>query len=227
MTNIANPTMTESQTLIDLAGVGVVYGSRVVLSDVGLTLHAGEEIAITGRSGSGKTSLLLVAAGLLAPTNGAVRWPGLDADVGRRRAEIAMIFQAPSLIPELSALENVCLPLRLGGLSPDEARHFAENSLAIFDLSAGMHVLPAELSGGQQQRVAAARAIAGQPRVILADEPTGTLNRAMAQRMIDELRGAVRELKTCLVIATHDETIAKQLDARYDISDGSFKKVGG
>ena len=227
MTNIANPLTLESRTLIELQGIGVAYGSRVVLTDAHLTLHAGEEIAITGRSGSGKTSLLLVSAGLLAPATGTVRWPGLDTDVERRRAEIAMIFQAPSLIPELSALENVCLPLRLGGLSRDEARQRAEDSLATFDLTDGTHVLPAELSGGQQQRVAAARAIAGQPKVILADEPTGTLNRALAQRMIDELRGAVRELKTCLVIATHDETIARQFDSRYDISDGSFKKVGG
>ena len=214
----------EGQALIELEGISVAYGNRAVLSDVSLTLRAGEEIAITGRSGSGKTSLLLVAAGLLAPATGAARWPGLDADVGRRRAEIAMIFQAPSLIPELSAFENVCLPLRLAGLTRDAARRRAEDSLATFDLSEGADVLPAELSGGQQQRVAAARAIAGRPRVILADEPTGTLNRALAQRMIDELRGAVQELGTCLVIATHDESIARQFDHRSDISDGSLRK---
>jgi ABC-type lipoprotein export system ATPase subunit len=225
VTRIGQTATPESQTLIELEGISVAYGTRVVISDVSLSLRVGDEIAITGRSGSGKTSLLLVAAGLLAPAMGEATWPGLDADAGRRRAEIAMVFQAPSLIPELSALENVCLPLRLAGLSRDEARQRAEESLATFDLSEGADALPAELSGGQQQRVAAARSIAGRPRVILADEPTGTLNRALAQRMIDELRGAVRELGTCLVIATHDESIAGQFDTRYDISDGSFKKV--
>lgn len=215
----------ESQPLIELVGISVAYGSRVVLCDVDLSLRAGDEIAITGRSGSGKTSLLLVAAGLLAPAKGAVIWPGLDADSDKRRAEIAMVFQAPSLIPELSALENVCLSLRLAGHSRDDARRRAEDSLTTFDLSDGANALPAELSGGQQQRVAAARSMAGSPRVILADEPTGALNRTLAQRMIDELRGAVRALGTCLVVATHDEFIAGQFDNRYDISDGSFKKM--
>jgi ABC-type lipoprotein export system ATPase subunit len=226
VTHIDGSREVEGRPLIELEGISVAYGSRVIVADVSLTLRAGEEIAITGRSGSGKTSLLLVAAGLLAPAAGAVRWPGLDADLGARRAEIAMIFQAPSLIPELSAFENVCLPLRLAGIARDEARQRAEDSLAAFDFSEGAHVLPAELSGGQQQRVAAARAIAGRPRVIMADEPTGTLNRALAQRMIDELRGAVQELGTCLVIATHDESIARQFDARFDISDGSIRKMG-
>ena len=225
MTLIEKTVSPESPPLIELIGISVTFGSRVVLSDVDLFLRAGDEIAITGRSGSGKTSLLLVVAGLLAPAMGVVRWPGLDADCNKRRAEIAMVFQAPSLIPELSALENVCLPLRLAGHSRDDARQRAEDSLTTFDLSDGANALPAELSGGQQQRVAAARSIAGGPRVILADEPTGALNRALAQRMIDELRGAVRALGTCLVIATHDEFMAGQFDDRYDISDGSFKKV--
>ena len=225
MTHLESPLTPTGVTLVELEGISVAFGTRVVISDVSLSLRVGDEIAITGRSGSGKTSLLLVAAGLLVPATGVAKWPGLDEDAGRRRAEIAMVFQAPSLIPELSALENVCLPLRLAGLSRDEARERAEESLATFDLFEGADALPAELSGGQQQRVAAARSIAGRPRVILADEPTGALNRALAHRMIDELRGAVRALGTCLVIATHDESIARQFDDRYDISDGSFQKV--
>jgi ABC-type lipoprotein export system ATPase subunit len=197
------------ELLIELNGVGVSYANRTVFFGVDLSLHVGAEVAITGRSGSGKTSLLLVAAGLLAPTGGSVKWPGLSSDVSRRRSEIALIFQAPSLIPELTALENVCLPLRLTGESLSDSRERGEEAL----------------SGGQQQRVAAARAIAGRPRVILADEPTGALNRALAQTMIDELRGAVNVLQTCLVIATHDQGIASQFEKRIDISDGSARNL--
>jgi ABC-type lipoprotein export system ATPase subunit len=211
--------------LIELNGVGVSFANRTVFFGVDLSLHVGAEVAITGRSGSGKTSLLLVAAGLLAPTCGSVKWPGLSSDMSRRRSEIAMIFQAPSLIPELTALENVCLPLRLTGESLSDSRERGEEALSTFELMASANSLPSELSGGQQQRVAAARAIAGRPRVILADEPTGALNRALAQTMIDELRGAVHVLQTCLVIATHDQGIASQFEKQFDISDGAARNL--
>jgi ABC-type lipoprotein export system ATPase subunit len=193
------------------------------LGSIDLEVEEGAELAVTGRSGSGKTSLLLVLAGLVPPTDGIVRWPGLSEDAIARRFEIAMVFQSPSLLPELTAVENVCLPLRLRGWAQPVARAAARDSLSVVRLDAEADALPAELSGGQQQRVAVARALAVQPRLILADEPTGALDRDHATEVLTALRDHARAGGAGFVLATHDEELAGMMRTRVVVEDGSLR----
>jgi putative ABC transport system ATP-binding protein len=213
--------------LVRAEAVGVRFGSTDVFRGVALEIAAGSRIALTGRSGSGKTTLLLVLAGLLTPTSGRVRWPGLDADPRRRRAQIGMVFQAPSLMPELTALENVTLPMRLRGTGLAEARTSAAAALASMAVADAADALPAQLSGGQQQRVAIARALAGNHRLVLADEPTGALDRAHAHQAALALRDGVAASGGALVIATHDPELAAMLDHQLVVTpDGHLSRAG-
>jgi ABC-type lipoprotein export system ATPase subunit len=207
----------DQRPLVVAAGVTVQFGSRMVLASCDLTVNPGTQLALTGRSGSGKTSLLLVLAGLVPPAAGTVSWPGLHPDNRRRRAQIGMVFQAPSLVPELTALENVTLPARLHGATREQARTAAERALSLMDLGAA-DALPSELSGGEQQRVAIARVIAGRPRLVLADEPTGALDRRTALTVLAALRDEVRDTGGALVLVTHDAELARLLprQARID-----------
>jgi putative ABC transport system ATP-binding protein len=186
----------------------VRYSGTDVLHGVDLDVAAGSQVAVTGRSGSGKTTLLLALAGLLAPTTGTVAWPGLLPDERGRRAEIGLVFQAPSLVAELSALQNVTLPLRLGGADQATARTEAEAALRALGAVDLADALPSQLSGGQQQRVAIARALAGRHRLVLADEPTGALDRAHAHEVALALKEAVAGTGGALVVATHDPELA-------------------
>jgi predicted ABC-type transport system involved in lysophospholipase L1 biosynthesis ATPase subunit len=216
-----------SAPLIALDSVAIGFGDVPVLEGVDLELPPGTRTAVVGRSGSGKTSLLLAAAGLLAPTAGRVRWPALDADPTQRRRQIAMVFQAPALIPELTALENVCLPLRLAGVGQSAARGAAGNALDVVGLDERLwSVLPAQLSGGEQQRAEVARALAGEPRVVIADEPTGALDRAHADAIVDALWTVVDGARTALILATHDQQIAARFDRLILIEDGTARQWG-
>jgi ABC-type lipoprotein export system ATPase subunit len=216
------PAAPETPALVQARRVTLSYDAPV-LAEVDFELRARDHLVVTGRSGSGKTSLLLVLAGLIAPTTGSVAWPGLSADPLARRAEIAMVFQAPSLLPDLTALENVCLPLRLRAIGEEQANESAQAALAIVGASATADALPAELSGGQQQRVAVARALAGHPRVILADEPTGALDRVYARQVVQALRGRAAELGAGLVLATHDAELAAGFPVEVVVEDGSLR----
>lgn len=160
----------EATTLVSARSLGVRYGATSILRDTDLDVAAGSQRALTGRSGSGKTTLLLVLAGLMVPSEGTVTWPGLSVDLPQRRGQIGMVFQAPSLMPELTALQNVTLPLRLRGVRQEPAREEALVALAHVAARDLADALPAQLSGGQQQRVAIARALAGKHRLVLADE---------------------------------------------------------
>jgi ABC-type lipoprotein export system ATPase subunit len=189
-------------------GLSIAFGSTVVLDQVDVDVVVPGELVISGRSGSGKTSLLLVLAGLVPPSAGTVSWPGLAADATRRREQIALVFQAPSLIPELSAAENVCLPLRLRGWARDHSERAAAEALEQVGLSVEHRaVLPNEMSGGEQQRVSVARALATRPRLLLADEPTGALDRTNAAAVIAALRTSVERDRASLVVSTHDEEV--------------------
>src|SRR5882757_3815796 len=205
--------------LVEAAGLGIRFGATAVIDALDLSVEAGTELALTGRSGSGKTTLLLALAGLLPPTAGTVRWPGLATDPAERAAEIGLVFQAPSLLPELTAAENVSLMLRLRGMDRQTAAAVTESALAAVSLAEAADALPAQLSGGQQQRVAVARVIAGRPRLVLADEPTGALDRANSMQVLEVLRDHIRADGGSLIVATHDEDLAALLSEHAAMDD--------
>lgn len=217
---------TSAAPVVAVVGLRVRYGRTLVLADTNLAVEPGAELAITGRSGSGKTTLLLVLAGLIAPHGGSVRWPGLDPDPAIRRGEVGLVFQAPSLLPELTAAENVALPLRLRGCGIAQAADATAAALDVLGLLDAADALPAQLSGGMQQRVAAARVLAGTPRLVLADEPTGALDRDSAFTVLGALRDHVTATGGALVVATHDEELAAMLAIRAVLDDGRLRIVG-
>jgi len=200
--------------LLRASNVTLAYGARHVLRGVDLVLAAGDEVALLGRSGSGKTSLLLALAGLLPPSSGQVTRSELTP------RDIGVVFQSPSLIPELSAVENVALPLRLShGVAVLAARERAAHALAELGIDT-IDALPGQLSGGQQQRVAVARVLAAEPRVVLADEPTGALDPETGERVLDALRAHRERLDGALLVATHDVRVAGALPGQWLLDDG-------
>lgn len=210
--------------LVTARSMGVRYAGASILHDVDLEVTAGSHLALTGRSGSGKTTLLLVIAGLLSPSEGEVAWPGLAVDAATRRGEIGMVFQAPSLMPELTALQNVTLPQRLRGIGRARAEQDAASALAAVHVGDLADALPAQLSGGQQQRVAIARALAGAHRLVLADEPTGALDRVHAREAALALREGVAATGGALVLATHDPELAEMFDEQLAVVDGTISR---
>ncbi|TPG17348.1 ABC transporter ATP-binding protein [Pedococcus bigeumensis] len=214
---------TTEAVLVSVRALMMRYGSTTTLEDVDLDVPAGADMALTGRSGSGKTTLLLVIAGLLVPTQGTVTWPGLDGNPRVRRGQIGMVFQAPALMPELTALQNVTLPLRLRGVDRPTAERDALEALVAVAAADLRDALPTQLSGGQQQRIAIARVLAGRHRLVLADEPTGALDRAHAFEAALALRDGVAAVGGALVLATHDPELAELFDHRVAIVDGSVR----
>ncbi len=213
-------TPTSAAPMVMAVGLHLAFAGTPVLADTSLTVEAGAELAVTGRSGSGKSTLLLVLAGLLTPQRGTVRWPGLDPDPAVRRGQVGLVFQAPSLLPELTAAENVALPLRLRGSSLVQATAASLTALDVVGLLDAGDALPAQLSGGMQQRVAVARVLAGTPRLVLADEPTGALDRDSAFTVLAALRDHVTATGGALVVATHDEELADLLADRAVLDQG-------
>lgn len=189
----------------------VAFTGRTVLDGFSLQLEQGEQVALTGRSGSGKTTLLLVLAGLLAPASGSVV-------TGLRSEQVVYVPQAPSLVPELTALQNASLGLRVRGVPPLEAQERGRTQLRALGLHDADDALPAQLSGGMQQRVALARALAVEPRLLLADEPTGALDRATGRQVVDVVRAQVARTLSTLVVATHDEEVAALLPRRLALA---------
>ncbi len=200
---------------------GAGLGAVVALHDISCEIQAGQQLAITGPSGSGKSTLLHVLAGLDEPT-GVVTWPALGAKGDLRPGPVGVVFQGPSLLPPLDVTENVALPLLLGGASETDAHAAAAAALARLHLCALATKLPEELSGGQAQRVAVARVLAGRPRLILADEPTGQLDHAAATVIVDALVETASHLGAGLVVTTHDQLVAARLATRWTMADGAF-----
>ena len=208
--------------------VPVGDGHLTILHQLDLEIAAGESVAILGASGSGKSTLLGLLAGLDLPSGGAVRINGedlfaLDED-GRaalRGRLIGFVFQSFQLLPALTALENVMLPLELAGSA--SARKQSLAVLARVGLSDRLHTYPKHLSGGEQQRVAIARAFAPQPKLLLADEPTGNLDSATGARIIDLLFELNREQGTTLVLVTHDAELAARCGRRLRLADGHLE----
>ena len=212
------------EPLVRCADVARTYGAgataTVALHGASCAVRAGERIAITGPSGSGKSTLLHLMAGLDEPTAGRVTWPAIGDRHALRPGPVAMVFQGPSLLPPLDVLENVALPLVLEHTEVSEARARAREALGVLGLADLADKLPEELSGGQAQRVAVARVLAGRPRIVLADEPTGQLDHQSADAVMDVLVGVAAEHGSALVVSTHDPRVAERLDVSWTVSDG-------
>ena len=218
--------MSGREPLVRCQAVARTYGSgrtaTVALHATSCEVYAGQRIAVVGSSGSGKSTLLHLMAGLDDPTVGAVTWPAIGARAALRPGRVAMIFQGPSLLPPLSVLENTALPLVIGGMTDAEARAVAHAALRTLDLDDLADKLPEEISGGQAQRVAVARALAGEPSLILADEPTGQLDRASGAAVIDVLLAASDHVGSALVLSTHDPDVAARLAERWQMDSGEI-----
>ena len=204
-------------------------GAREIpaLRGVDLAVSAGKVVALRGRSGSGKTTLLNCAGGLDRPTAGTIWFEGRDVThlserewVKMRRRRIGFVFQAYALLASYSAWENVDLMLRLTGAKARERQARTEEVLTLMGLSKWMDHRTFELSGGQQQRVAIARAIAPRPALILADEPTGKLDTATGQQILNLFRRIADHEGTTVLIATHDLAVDAFADAVYHLEDG-------
>jgi len=217
------------KTFIELRRVSCVFKTSTQRVNAVVTASCRvlprDRITLIGPSGSGKSTLLNLLAGLEEPTAGTVHWPDLDPGRSLRPPQIGFIFQAPSLIPALSVIENVRLPLDISGLSFPNAMS-PEEALAHLSLSELRDKLPDQLSGGQMQRVALARAMVTKPKVILADEPTGQLDHATGQEVLDALLAAIEGTDTALIIATHDSAVAERMNERWNIDAGHLTTGG-
>jgi putative ABC transport system ATP-binding protein len=225
--------MTTPTPRIELVGLTrrLPSGGRqlTILDGIDLTIGAGEFVAVLGPSGSGKSTLLALMAGLDRPTAGEVRLDGRaiqdmseDALALLRRRTIGFVFQSFQLLGNLTAQENVLLPLELAG-RPD-ARDRADALLAAVGLAERGHHYPSQLSGGEQQRVALARAFGPRPPILLADEPTGNLDRATGRLVLDTLEQLRVESETTLVLVTHDPDVARLADRRIHLVDGRIDR---
>ena len=203
-------------------------GTLSILKDINLSLNAGEAVAVIGPSGSGKSTLLALLAGLDSPSSGEIHLIDqplhkMDED-GRaavRATQVGFVFQSFQLLPGLTALENVMLPLELASI--DDARARATRQLAQVGLAARQKHLPSQLSGGEQQRVALARAFVTGPRILFADEPTGNLDRATGDAVVELMFNMRAENGCALVLVTHDQRLAELCDRVLTMQEGQLQ----
>ncbi|MCB7137065.1 ABC transporter ATP-binding protein [Cellulosimicrobium marinum] len=223
--------------MYEITGLTRTYaqGKRTVhaLRDVDLHIDDGELVAVQGPTGGGKSTLLQMLGGLDRPTSGRIALDGTDlATMGDaaltavRARTVGFVFQGFNLVPTLTAHENVETALVPLKVSAAERRTRATDALAAVGLAERAGHLPAELSGGQQQRVAIARALVKEPRVLLADEPTGNLDEATRDEIVDLLEGLWKEQGLTVVMVTHDSVVAKRAQRRLRIADGRVKDLG-
>ncbi|GLX83474.1 ABC transporter ATP-binding protein [Thalassotalea eurytherma] len=221
--------------MLTMTNVKKVFRTDLVethaLRDFNLQVNEGEFVAVTGPSGSGKTTFLNIAGMLETFNGGSYVLDGQDVshlnDNQRsklRNEKIGFIFQSYNLIPDLNLFDNVDVPLRYRGFDAKERKQRIEESLETVGLANRMKHLPSQLSGGQQQRVAIARALAGKPRFLLADEPTGNLDSAMAQSVM-ELLQSINQSGTTIVMVTHDPQLAQQAARNIYVKDGQVSEV--
>jgi ABC-type lipoprotein export system ATPase subunit len=214
--------------LVSARGVSRSYQQGHVeihaLETASCDIFPGDQIALVGRSGSGKSTLLHLLGGLETPSSGNILWPLLGERENLRPGKVAYVFQMPSLIPSLTVLENVSLPLLLQHDGTKATRRAME-ALGRLELATLADKLPEELSGGQAQRVALARALSCDPKLILADEPTGQLDQATAQHVLEVLLSTIAETGTALVIATHDPLVAARFPKRWNMTHGKLEPL--
>ena len=212
--------------MISIKGLSNHFGDLQVLKDINLEVEKGKVIVVIGPSGSGKTTLMNLIGCLDVPTSG-IYMLG-EREIGKcndnqlaevRNSEIGFVFQSFHLLPKMTALDNVAMPLLFGGVKKKERRERAAEALKIVGLEDRMSFMPDQLSGGQCQRVAIARAIVGKPRLLLADEPTGALD-SVSGRQVMQLFRELHDDGATIIMITHDANIAKQADTMYTIFDG-------
>ena len=228
--------MNESTIILNAKGIEKRFAqgdaSIEVLGGVDLSLAAGERVAIVGRSGSGKSSLLHVLAGLDDVSQGQIFVAGEpmaaasnDARTALRRKYMGFVYQQHHLLPEFSALENVALPLRLNGLSQTIAEQQSRKLLDRIGLGARVQHLPGELSGGERQRVAVARALIHQPKLVMADEPTGNLDTTSAAELMALMVELSESSGVAFLVVTHDPSMLHQFDRVLTLVDGKLQAV--
>lgn len=210
-------------------GITKNFGSLEVLKGVDFSVRKGSVVSIMGPSGAGKSTLLQILGTLSTPDSGTLEIDGVDTGTlsrselsALRNSKIGFVFQAPHLFPEFDALENVMIPALIGGASRKEARRRAEELLGEVGLSARLHHKPSELSGGEQQRVAIARALVNSPAVVFADEPTGNLDSATKDEIMNLIFSLRERLGQTFVIVTHDPALAEGCDETLNLVDGRF-----
>lgn len=218
--------------ILNLENISYRYKNAqgTAVSGITYAFEEGKVYAIVGSSGSGKSTLLSLLAGLDSPTEGGVFFQGeslagLDLDRYRRES-VSMIFQAFHLFPLLTVMENVCFPMELRKVAPKDAKPYAASLLEGVGITKEqMGRFPSKLSGGEQQRVAIARSLASGARVILGDEPTGNLDGANTQNIIDILGSLAHEKGYCVIIVTHDTEVAEAADVALRMKDGEMREV--
>jgi putative ABC transport system ATP-binding protein len=215
--------------MLHVSGVSKRFGARTVLSAVSLRVAAGEYVAVVGESGVGKSTLLNIIAGLEPPDAGELRFDEQelltlddDARTRLRRDKFGFVFQAFHVLPHLTVEQNVGLPLLLRGFSSGEIHERSKKALAAVALATREKSMPRELSGGELQRVAIARALVGNPKLVLADEPTGNLDQENARQVLALLRSQVKAHAAAGILVTHSEAAAATCDRRYRLTSAGL-----
>jgi putative ABC transport system ATP-binding protein len=221
--------------VLKIEGLSKIFGSGRLevraLEDINISVSAGDLVALLGPSGSGKTTLLLCTSLILEPTQGKITFDGQTifqkngwsggVDIRRiRREKMGFIFQAHNLIPFLTARQNVLFPLNLVGLNGEAANRRVMELLEYMEIADRADYLPALLSGGEQQRVAIARALANNPRLLLADEPTASLDSVRGRKVMELLKNIARENQSAVIVVTHDVRMIEGFDHVYHLKDG-------
>lgn len=219
-------------SLLTATALRKAYGATPALDGAHFSIHPGEVVAVMGPSGSGKSTLLHCLAGIVTPDSGTISYDGRELSgmpdrerSALRRSEFGFVFQFGQLVPELTCVENVALPLRLNGAKRKDAERTALSWMARLEVDDLGPKRPGEVSGGQGQRVAVARALACGPRVVFADEPTGALDSLNGERVMELLTDAARSTNAAVVLVTHEARVAAWSDREVVVRDGRSRDL--